>query len=87
MNRHERRCTASKAKHNKFHQKESVKMKPRSLAVAERGITTGQQYCSLMSAIMMDVISGDLTPGQANAMVNTASLVKRRAKALDARAV
>jgi hypothetical protein len=60
-------------------------MKPRSLAVAECGITTEEQYSSLMSAIMANVIRGDLTPGQANAMTNAASLVKRRAKALNER--
>lgn len=43
---------------------------PRSLAIAEQGIQTGQQFSALMSALMSDVLSGSVTPGIANATCN-----------------
>jgi hypothetical protein len=44
--------------------------KSRSIALAERGISTTQEYCALLSAIMADVLNGDITPREANAMTN-----------------
>ena len=52
--------------------------KPRSLALAERGITNWPQYVSLMSAIAEDVVNGDLTPREANAMTNSAEQHMKR---------
>jgi hypothetical protein len=43
---------------------------PRSLALAGKGISTGVEFCELMSALMSDVIEGSLSPGVANAAVN-----------------
>lgn len=43
---------------------------PRSLAIFEKGIETGQQFAAGMSALMTDVISGDITPQIANAVCN-----------------
>jgi hypothetical protein len=46
------------------------KRAPKSLAIAERGISTGHQFSALMSAIMSDLLSGAVTPGVANATCN-----------------
>lgn len=43
---------------------------PKSLAIAENGINTGQQFSALMSAIMTDLLNGSVTPGIANATCN-----------------
>ena len=42
----------------------------RSLAIARRGVRTGEDFANLMSALMSDVIEGGLTPDIANAVVN-----------------
>lgn len=42
----------------------------KSLAIAEQGINTGQQFSALMSALMTDLLSGTVTPGIANATCN-----------------
>lgn len=43
---------------------------PRSVAIAERGITHGQQFAELMSALMTDLVTGAMTPDVANATCN-----------------
>lgn len=43
---------------------------PKSLAFAQRGITTAQQFAGLMSALMTDLLEGTVTPGIGNATCN-----------------
>lgn len=43
---------------------------PKSLAIAERGINTAQQFAALMSALMTDLLNGTVTPGIGNATCN-----------------
>ena len=43
---------------------------PRSLEVAQKGIRTGGEFALMMSALMSDVIEGNVTPQVANATVN-----------------
>jgi hypothetical protein len=43
---------------------------PRSLALSEAGIKTGNDFANLMSALMSDIISGRISPGIANATCN-----------------
>ena len=42
----------------------------RSLAVAAKGVATGEEFALLMSCLMSDVIEGKLTPDVANATCN-----------------
>lgn len=49
--------------------KESTQ-EPRSLAISERGIRTGGDFASLMSALMSDIIGGRVTPQVGNAACN-----------------
>lgn len=42
----------------------------RSLAISQTGVNTGQQFASLMSALMSDLIEGRITPGVGNAVCN-----------------
>jgi hypothetical protein len=44
--------------------------RPVSLAIAERGISTGNDFAAFMSAMMGDLISGRLSPGVGNAACN-----------------
>lgn len=43
---------------------------PRSTEVTSEGITTGEDFARLMSALMEDVIEGRITPNVANAACN-----------------
>lgn len=43
---------------------------PRSLAIAAKGIKTGSDFASLMSALMSDLIDGRVTPSIGNATCN-----------------
>lgn len=43
---------------------------PRSLAIAQRGIVTGNHFAKMMSALMADLIEGRITPGVGNATCN-----------------
>jgi hypothetical protein len=43
---------------------------PKSLGIAEKGITTAQQFAALMSALMTDLLNGSITPGIGNATCN-----------------
>lgn len=43
---------------------------PRALGVAEKGIKTGRDFASLMSALMTDLIEGSITPAIGNATCN-----------------
>lgn len=42
----------------------------RSVEIASAGIHTGEQFARLMSALMSDIITGDVTPQAANATCN-----------------
>lgn len=55
----------------------SKKMAPRSLAISAKGIKTGADFASMMSALMSDMIEGRLNPGVGNAVCNAgAKLLK-----------
>lgn len=43
---------------------------PRCLAIAEKGVRTGEDFANLMSALMSDVIEGRMAPNVANATCN-----------------
>ena len=43
---------------------------PKSLGIADKGITTAQQFAALMSALMTDLLNGSVTPGIGNATCN-----------------
>ena len=43
---------------------------PQSLAIATKGITTGQDFAALMSALMCDMIAGTVKPMTGNAVCN-----------------
>jgi hypothetical protein len=43
---------------------------PRSLEIAQKGITTGNNFAGMMSALMTDLIEGRITPGVGNAVCN-----------------
>ena len=43
---------------------------PRSAAIAGQGVSTGQDFAMLMSALMSDVIAGEISAGTCNAAVN-----------------
>lgn len=47
--------------------------KPRSLAIANAGVKTGADFAGLMSAVMSDLIAGDMTPQVGNAVCNAGS--------------
>jgi hypothetical protein len=42
--------------------------RPRSLEYADRGIKTGEDFANVMSAMMSDLIRGDITPQVGNAV-------------------
>jgi len=48
----------------------SKEQQPRSLPIAAGGIRTSEDFASMMSALMSDVIEGRVTPGVSNAAVN-----------------
>jgi len=43
---------------------------PRSIELAERGIQTGAQFASVMSALLTDTIAGRIDPQVANSVCN-----------------
>lgn len=43
---------------------------PRCLSIAQKGITTGNDFAGMMSALMADLIEGRITPGVGNATCN-----------------
>lgn len=50
--------------------KKEVAKSPRSLVTAAAGIKTGKDFASFMSALMSDLIEGNVTPQVGNAAVN-----------------
>jgi hypothetical protein len=48
----------------------SQKSEPRSLAIAEAGIGTGNDFARCMSALMSDIIASRVTPQVGNAVCN-----------------
>lgn len=53
------------------------KKQARSLAIASRGITTGNDYALFMSAVMSDLIEGNITPQVGNAVCNAGAKLLR----------
>jgi hypothetical protein len=51
-------------------EKPVIATKPKSLQFSERGIKTSTDFANLMSALITDIISGDLTPQVGNAVCN-----------------
>jgi len=49
---------------------EQERKPPKSLAIAEHGVRTAQQFSALMSALMTDLLNGSITPGIGNATCN-----------------
>ena len=49
---------------------DALAARPRSLAIADRGIRTGDDFANLMSALMSDLIDGRVTPSIGNATCN-----------------
>lgn len=47
-----------------------VTRKPRSSAIAKRGVRTGGDILELMSAMITDVVDGTVSAGTANAAIN-----------------
>ena len=47
-----------------------TRSEPKSLRIAEAGVSTSRDFRNLMSAIMSDVIAGRLTPNMTNAACN-----------------
>lgn len=62
-----RKSTASKKRQGSFLERNEA---PRSLAIAQKGITTGNHFAGMMSALMADLIEGRITPGVGNATCN-----------------
>lgn len=53
------------------------RQKPRSLAIATKGIVTGRDFAAFMSALMSDLIDGRVAPNIGNATCNAgAKLLK-----------
>ena len=50
---------------------------PISARLATNGVHTGQQFADLMSAIMADLLSGEISPGQAQAACGAAGTLMR----------
>lgn len=48
----------------------STKDQPRSLAITEAGIQTGNDFARCMSALMSDIIASRVTPSVGNAVCN-----------------
>ena len=48
----------------------ALESQPRSLAISERGIRTGGDFATLMSALMSDIIGGRVSPQVGNAACN-----------------
>ena len=46
------------------------KQEPRCLAIAKRGVRTGGQFAEMMSALMSDLVEGNVTPQIGNATCN-----------------
>ena len=51
--------------------------RPTSSQVATRGISTGEDFCSFMSALMSDLIEGRVAPNIGNAACNAAGKMLR----------
>jgi hypothetical protein len=47
-----------------------ITQEPRSLGISKGGIATAEDFASLMSSVMSDVIDGRLSPPVANAVCN-----------------
>ena len=56
--------------HGHIENGETSSTDPRSLAISERGISTGSEFAGLMSALMGDIIAGRVTPAIGNAACN-----------------
>lgn len=54
----------------KSSQASTEKSNARSVAIAERGVRIGTDFADLMSALLSDIICGDITPAVGNAACN-----------------
>lgn len=61
---------SNRKKNNGGHRKADKPKAVQSLAVANKGITTGHDFANFMSALMSDLISGKVSPGVGNAACN-----------------
>ena len=59
-----------KAKQGDSEASEVLTKEPRSLGISKDGIATAEDFASLMSSVMSDVIDGRLSPPVANAVCN-----------------
>ena len=57
-----------------------IRTAPKSLAIAERGIMTTQDFLNLMSAITSDVLSSRITTQQANSVTNAGGKMLKAAE-------
>lgn len=53
---------------------------PKSIAIAERGIGTTQDFLNLMAAIATDVLSARITPQMANSVTNAGGKMLKAAE-------
>jgi len=53
---------------------------PRCLLIARRGIYTAQDFCNVMSALMVDLLEGRVTDRVANATVNAGGKMLKAAE-------
>ncbi len=56
--------------HSKKRASRIAKVAPKSIALAERGIHTGAEFASVMSALLTDTIAGRIDPQVANSVCN-----------------
>lgn len=53
---------------------------PRSLVIARKGIYTAQDFCNVMSALMVDLLEGRITDRVGNATVNAGGKMLKAAE-------
>lgn len=59
---------------------EDPKAPARSLEIARRGIYTAQDFCNVMSALMVDLLEGRVTDRVGNATVNAGGKMLKAAE-------
>ena len=61
-------------------EEETAKAPARSLEIARRGIYTAQDFCNVMSALMVDLLEGRVTDRVGNATVNAGGKMLKAAE-------
>ncbi|HKF98933.1 MAG TPA: hypothetical protein VKB20_11785 [Steroidobacteraceae bacterium] len=61
-------------------EREDTKGPARSLEIARRGIYTAQDFCNVMSALMVDLLEGRVTDRVGNATVNAGGKMLKAAE-------